>query len=131
MYIEINEVVCAMTPNFDNETYYFDTDTYEIKSDIDGERLEEPYRYIEIPKTDYRSIRKEFLIKNNIVNKSRLDEYANDGDKFHILINNEGIYIYNEYIDHERNAEKRFAAEWCAENGIKYTLKEGKTNEGN
>lgn len=129
MYICINDLAAAI--RYCGKKMYFDRETYEISPDPGRECLAEPYRFTEIPTINYEYIRRDFLAANNLLNRHRIDEYAKDPHKFHIFINDKGIYWYNAYIDHEFEQIKKLAAQWCAENGINYTYKEGKANEGN
>jgi len=111
---------------FGEETVYYDTlnNTF-----IEGkDRVENNIthsRYIPVPTFDNDRLIESYvhqlsdkLYKRDLLNLEKGKNYRN---KFHILINDMGLY--DDFVHFTKNEEKKLAEAWCTENNIEFTLK--------
>lgn len=117
MYIELDTLVWHIegfsTSFLDPNTYtlYYE---YELPPDICTSEM------LQVPKIDVRIIVTKFIKNYRIFRYKRID-YTQHLDKFHIELNNQGIY--DEWCDFRWNYLCDFASNWCNSNNIEFSKK--------
>lgn len=126
MYLKLNEVVNHFDRLYGMSVTYFNKEDYQIY--CEEERLElidlevfDESDFLLIPQIDYKELKARFLIKQN---NKRLLRMQNDKDfdrKFHWYT--EDNSLVGDWVDFVDTELISFAAKWCEQNQIKFTLK--------
>ena len=130
MYLKLSQVYFyfeyIVEPNYENESYYLNTKDYQMCNKDEKHELIYSDLFVEsdflpIPQIDRNDIVVKYLTEKN---NRKLIRQRNDKEFFGIFhIYTEDNRLVEEWLDFEKTELINYAAAWCEQNQIKYTLK--------